>query len=208
MQPRPRPSTVNLGLHLSPGMRVGLYGGSFNPAHEGHRHVSGQARKRLGLDRVIWLVSPQNPTKPEPTRPLADRMARARAVAGRGAVVSDAETRIGVVYTVDTIRALKARYPAVRFVWIMGADNLASFHLWRGWQAIARMVPIAIAPRPGFGVEARLSPLARRFPHARLPMGSGRNLPLAKAPAWLDIGGPLNPMSSSTLRAATRPPGG
>jgi nicotinate-nucleotide adenylyltransferase len=198
---------VNLGLHLAPGMRVGLYGGSFNPAHAGHRHVSDKARKRLRLDRMIWLVSPQNPTKREPTQPLADRMAKARAVAGRSVVVSDAETRLGVVYTVDTIRALKARYPSVRFVWIMGADNLASFHLWRGWRDIARLIPIAVAPRPGFGVRTRLSPLARRFPHARRPLGSGARLPRAQAPAWLDLGGPLNPMSSSALRAATRPPG-
>jgi nicotinate-nucleotide adenylyltransferase len=202
----PRPA-LNLGLHLTRGMKVGLYGGSFNPAHQGHRHVSDEARKRLGLDKVIWLVSPQNPTKREPTQPLADRMAKARALAGRGTVVSDAETRLGIAYTVDTIKALKARYRGVRFVWIMGADNLASFHLWRGWKAIARMVPIAVAPRPGFHAQVRFSPLARRFGHARLPMGSGPILARTKAPAWLDLGGPLNPMSSSALRAATRPPG-
>lgn len=188
-------------------MKVGLYGGSFNPAHEGHRHVADEAKKRLGLDRIVWLVSPQNPTKREPTQPMADRLTKARAMAGRGTVVSDAESRLGVVYTVDTLAALKARYPGVRFVWIMGADNLASFHLWRGWKAIARMIPIAIAPRPGFAARCRLSALARRFPHARLPMGSGRRLALTTAPAWLDLGGPLNPLSSSALRAATRPPG-
>lgn len=182
-------------------MRVGLYGGSFNPAHAGHRHVSDQARRRLGLDRVVWLVSPGNPLKAAPAEALAARMAGARALAGRGARVSDAEARLGSAYTVDTIRALKTRFPGIRFVWIMGADNLSGFHRWRGWKAIARLVPIAVAPRPGYGARARLAPFAKVFAHARLPAGAGRRLPGAQAPAWLDLGGPLNPMSSTALRS-------
>jgi nicotinate-nucleotide adenylyltransferase len=193
---------LNLGLHLERGMRVGLYGGSFNPAHAGHRHVADEARRRLGLHRVVWLVSPGNPLKDPPAAGLAARLAAARALAGRGDVVCDVEARLGSAYTVDTVRALKARFPGVRFVWVMGADNLAGFHRWRGWRTLARLVPIAVAPRPGHGVRSRFSPLARRFPHARLPQRAGRRLPLTPAPAWLDLGGPLHPASSTALRAA------
>src|SRR6185503_8879796 len=119
---------LRLGFTLAPGMRVGLYGGSFNPAHAGHAHVAETAMRRLGLDRVIWLVSPQNPLKPgHETDALARRMGGARRYAqGASMVVSDAESRLGSQYTIDTLRALKARFPGVRFVWIMGADSLAA----------------------------------------------------------------------------------
>ena len=193
---------MNLGLHLQPGMRVGLYGGSFNPAHAGHRHVSEQATKRLGLHRMVWLVSPKNPLKDEPAAALRERLAGARARAPRGTLVSDAETRLGSAYTLDTVRTLRARYRGVRFVWVMGADNLAGFHRWRGWTTIAWLIPIAVIPRPGYGARARLSPLARRFAHARLPTGAAKRLPSARPAAWIDLGGPLNPLSSTALRAA------
>src|SRR5687768_944682 len=119
-----RPAAQRLGFHLEPGMRVGLFGGSFNPAHEGHSHVAETALVRLGLDRVIWLVSPQNPLKSSAeTASLVERMAGARARArGPKMVVSDVEARLGSQYTIDTLRALKARHPGVHFVWIMGAD--------------------------------------------------------------------------------------
>ena len=129
--PAPRPlggfrsGALQVRLGLSAGMRIGLFGGSFDPAHEGHAHVAETALKRLGLDRVIWLVSPGNPLKPRAPAELARRMASARAFAkGPRMVVSDAESRLGVRYTIDTIRALKARSPGVCFVWIMGADSL------------------------------------------------------------------------------------
>ena len=143
-------ASLRTGFHLQPGMRVGLYGGSFNPAHDGHAHVAETARKRLGLDRVIWLVSPQNPLKSSrDTAPLAERMAGVRRQArDRGMVVSDVETRMGSQYTIDTVRALKARYPGVSFVWIMGADSLATFHRWKGWTQIMREVPVAVISRP------------------------------------------------------------
>ena len=145
-----RPGALRLGFHLERGMRVGLFGGSFNPAHEGHAHVAETARRRLGLDLVVWLVSPQNPLKSaHETAPLATRMAGAQTYARqRGMTVSDAETRLGSRYTIDTVRALKARFPGVDFVWIMGADSLATFHRWRGWTQIMAETPVAVVSRP------------------------------------------------------------
>src|ERR1700753_4176740 len=115
-----RPAALSLGFELTPGMRVGLFGGSFNPPHEGHAHVADTARVRLGLDGVIWLVSPQNPLKRRQPADLSERMAAARRFAnGPSMIVSDLETRLGVAYSIDVIRILKARYPGVRFVWVM-----------------------------------------------------------------------------------------
>ncbi|WP_371514821.1 nicotinate-nucleotide adenylyltransferase [Brevundimonas denitrificans] len=134
------------GLRLEPGLKVGLLGGSFNPAHEGHAHVAETAMQRLGLDRVIWLVSPQNPLKDDSeTAPLVERMASAREFArGPAMVVSDFESRVGCRWTVDTLRAVTARHPGVKFVWLMGSDNLATFHRWRGWTDIAAAMPMAV----------------------------------------------------------------
>jgi nicotinate-nucleotide adenylyltransferase len=189
-------------------MRVGLFGGSFNPAHEGHAHVAETARRRLRLDKVIWLVSPQNPLKPShETADLAHRLAGARAMANeRGMVVSDAETRIGAQYTIDTVRALKARYPSVRFVWIMGADSLASFHRWRGWTQIMREVPVAVVSRPWISLKSRFSPAARRFAHARRPSSQAPRLPEMTPPAWVFLTGPFNFQSSTALRERQRRP--
>ena len=144
-------------------MRVGLYGGSFNPAHEGHRHVADEARRALGLDKVVWLVSPQNPLKDtRQTASLADRMAGAEIVAaGPANIVTDLESRLGSAYTADTLRWLKRRYPGVRFVWIMGSDNLFGLTRWRDWRGIARQTDIVIVPRPGAGARANLAPGAR-----------------------------------------------
>lgn len=191
------------GFHLEPGMRVGLLGGSFNPAHDGHAHVAETALIRLGLDRVIWLVSPQNPLKSAAqTAPLAERMASARAQArGPAMIVSDFETRIGARYTIDTLRAIRARFPAVKFVWIMGADNLAGFHHWRGWIEIAQLMPMAVIARPGSLIDSRFSPAARRFAHARVSSREGLLLPDMSAPAWIYLRGPLNSASSTAIRA-------
>jgi nicotinate-nucleotide adenylyltransferase len=183
-------------------MRVGLYGGSFNPAHEGHAHVAETAKRRLRLDRVIWLVSPQNPLKSRhETADLAERMAGARALAkGPGMIVSDVETTLGSAYTIDTVRALKQRFPGVKFVWIMGADSLASFHRWRGWTQIMREVPVAVVSRPWIGLKSRFSPAARRFARFRRPSIAAATLPGAKPPAWVFLRGPLNFQSSTALR--------
>ena len=204
----PRPGALRGGLDLSPGMAVGLFGGSFNPAHDGHAHVAETAMRRLGLDRVVWLVSPQNPLKDaRDSAPLAQRMASARAAAslaagGPSMIVSDFETRVGTQWTVDTLRVLTARHPGVRFVWLMGSDNLASFHRWRGWTDIMRMMPLAVIARPGSLLESRAAPAARRFASARIPDGQARLLADLEAPAWTWLTAPLNPRSSTALRAA------
>ncbi len=199
----PRPGALRDGLNLSPGMTVGLFGGSFNPAHDGHAHVAETALRRIGLDRVIWLVSPQNPLKSaDQMAPLADRMASARAMAsGPSMIVSDFETRAGTQWTVDTLRALKARHPGVRFVWLMGSDNLASFHRWRGWTDIMTMMPMAVIARPGTMLESRSAPAARRFAGHRVSSREAQALPYLEAPAWTYLRAPLNGSSSTALRA-------
>jgi nicotinate-nucleotide adenylyltransferase len=187
-------------------MRVGLFGGSFNPAHEGHAHVAETARRKLKLDRVIWLVSPQNPLKPtHETADLKHRTAGAKRHArGRSMIVSDAETRFGSQYTIDTLRVLKARFPGVKFVWIMGADSLAGFHRWRGWTQIMREVPVAVVSRPWISLKSRFSPAARRFARFRRRADEAAGLPDAKAPAWVFLTGPLNFQSSTALRERMR----
>lgn len=182
-------------------MRVGLFGGSFNPAHDGHAHVAETALIRLGLDRVVWLVSPQNPLKGAP-EPIEERMAGAtRFAAGPSMVVSGAEDQLGDRYSIDTIRALKARYPGVRFVWVMGADNLAGFHRWKGWTEIFRELPVAVVARPGSTLKALTSPAARRFAHVRVAPGT---LTASAAPAWSYLSAPLNFASSTALRERQR----
>jgi nicotinate-nucleotide adenylyltransferase len=200
-----RPAALRLGFDLAPGMRVGLYGGSFNPAHAGHAHVAETARVRLGLDRVIWLVSPQNPLKHRKAADLDERMAEVRRLAhGPSMIVSDLESKIGSAYTIDVIRVLKARYPGVRFVWIMGADNLVSFHRWRGWTQIMRLVPVAVVSRPGYALAGGLAAAARRFSGARRPASQARTLALARPPAWIYLTAPFKFVSSTALRRQAR----
>jgi nicotinate-nucleotide adenylyltransferase len=203
-RPGPAKGALRDGLILTPGMRVGLFGGSFNPAHDGHAHVAETALARLALDRVIWLVSPQNPLKgAHDTAPLAERMASAREHAhGPAMIVSDFETRVGTVWTIDTLRALVARHPGVRFVWLMGSDNLASFHRWRGWIDIMRLMPVAVIARPGSQLASRTAPAAARFAGARAPAEQASRLPELTAPAWTYLTAPLNPRSSTAIRAA------
>ena len=204
--PGGRPNASPLGFTLTPGMRVGLFGGSFNPAHEGHAHVAETALQRLDLDRVIWLVSPQNPLKSSSeTASLANRMAGARRLArGPSMIVSDAETRLGSQYTIDIVRALKARFPGVHFVWIMGADSLASFHRWRGWTEIMRETPVAVVSRPWISLKSRFSPAARRFARFRRPSAQAPRLPGSTPPAWVFLLGPLNFQSSTAMRERMR----
>ena len=150
--------------------------------------------------RLEWhLIGPLQSNK---TKPVAERMAQARRWArGSGMIVSDAETRLGSQYTIDTLRVLKARFPGVKFVWVMGADSLAGFHRWRGWTQIMREVPVAVISRPWIALKARTAPAARRFAFARWPASAAARLPDATAPAWVYLTGPLNFASSTALRA-------
>jgi len=182
------------------GMVIGLLGGSFDPAHGGHVHLTEQAISRMGLDRIWWLVSTGNPLKPNPPAPLAERMARARALMRHPRVViSDLESRLGTRATADTVKALQAIYPGVRFVWLMGADNLVQFHRWDRWRDILRRVPVGVLARPGWGVAGRLSVAARAFRVDRITRGEW--LGNRKPPAWCFVNMPMNRASSSDIRA-------
>lgn len=170
------------GLPLAfPGMRVGLFGGSFDPAHLGHAHVAETALKRLRLDRVWWLISPQNPLKPK-SSPFDKRLASARVLArGRRMVVTDVEKRLGCAYTFETVRKLKQLYPGVRFFLIMGADNLANFRQWRNWREVAQAVPVVVVARPG--ARRRINtPKSWIFLHARHHRQSSTVLRAARRP--------------------------
>jgi nicotinate-nucleotide adenylyltransferase len=204
-----RTGALRPGFHLERGMKVGLLGGSFNPAHEGHAHIAETALARLRLDKVIWLVSPQNPLKPAgESASLRARMASARRQArGPHMIVSDVESRVGSRYTIDILRILKQRFPGVRFVWIMGGDNLNSLHAWRGWVNIMREMPVAVIARPGAEMKSRSSPAARRFAHFRLSSRESTRLAGRRAPAWLYIRAPFNFASSTALRARQRAQG-
>jgi nicotinate-nucleotide adenylyltransferase len=201
-----RAGTLRPGFFLERGMRVGLFGGSFNPAHEGHAHVAETALRRLRLDKVIWLVSPQNPLKSAAeSASLKVRMASARRQArGPRMAVSDVEKRSGSYYTIDILRMLKQRFPGVKFVWIMGGDNLNSLHGWRGWADILREMPVAVIARPGAEMKSRSSPAARRFAFARLSSREAPKLAGRPSPAWLYLRGPFNFASSTALRARMR----
>jgi nicotinate-nucleotide adenylyltransferase len=187
----------------APNMRIGLLGGSFNPAHEAHRRISIAALKRLGLDQVWWLVSPGNPLKQSQKAPsLGKRVAAAREAARHPKItVTGFEGATGSAYTVDTIRFLKRRYPSVDFVWLMGADNLASFHRWRSFEEIFKLVPIAVFDRPGFRLKARASRAAQRFAFAHVDESDARGLAGLVPPAWAVLTLPLSPLSSTGLRA-------
>lgn len=184
------------------GMTVGLLGGSFDPAHAGHVHITREALRRFGLDRVWWLVSPGNPLKPRPPAPLPARLQHASALMRHPKVqITDLETRLGTRATVDTIRKLRALYPGVRFVWLMGADNLVQFHHWGHWEEIMRMVPVGVLARPGWGVKGRLGRAARVYAKERVTEGAAGNLGDIAPPAWLLADVPLNDLSSSAIRA-------
>ena len=185
-----------------PGQRIGLLGGSFNPPHAAHRMISQIALKRLGLDAVWWIVSPGNPLKSrQGEAPLGDRVAWARAMAADARiVVTDFEQGLPTPYTASTLAFLRLRRPGVQFVWLMGADNLASFHRWRDWKSIFRLMPIAVIDRPGWHLKALASPAARTFAAARLPEARAAQLGAGPLPAWTLLSGPLSNLSSTALR--------
>ena len=192
---------------VADGMRIGLLGGSFNPPHRAHRFISLTALKRLDLAQVWWMVTPGNPLKEHnDLSPLAERIRLSRAVARHPHIkVTAFEAKLGTAYTAQTLAWLRQRLPEVRFVWLMGADNLASFHRWNDWGAIFRLMPVAVEDRPGWRYRALASPAAAHFARFRIAESKAAALPDLAPPAWCYLSGPLSKLSSTALRAARHP---
>jgi nicotinate-nucleotide adenylyltransferase len=188
------------------GQRIGIMGGTFNPPHEGHRIVAETAVKRLRLDQLWWVVTPGNPLKQNGgLPPLKDRISAAgRLARGPHMKVTGFEAALGTHYTAATLAFLKRRFPGVHFVWVMGADNLASFHRWQHWRSIAAAMPIAVVDRPGWRLKALAGPAAAALASARVAEGRARQLATLPPPAWTFLTSRLSHMSSTALRA---PPG-
>ena len=189
---------------VAAGLRIGLLGGSFNPAHDGHLHASLTALKMLQLDYVWWLVSPGNPLKPQTgMAPFAQRLAQARkiAVPHKRIIVTGVESALGTRYTVDTLAALQKRFPQIRFVWLMGSDNLVQFSRWRRWNKIMARMPVAVIARPGTVLRALASKPALCF--ARYRVLADKNLVRRKAPALAFIAGRHNALSATAIRAGS-----
>ncbi len=186
------------------GRRIGLLGGSFNPAHDAHLHISLIALRRLKLDAVIWLVSPQNPLKDTAgMASLKRRLERAREVATHPNIfVSSIETALDTRFAIDTLSALKSKFPKARFVWLMGGDNLAGFHLWHRWEDIAKLVPMAVIARPRFTTRALASPAAQQLRAARKNAADAGNLAEQAPPTWVFIQERLDPSSATAIRAS------
>ena len=193
---------------LNSGLRIGLLGGSFNPAHAGHLEISTLALNLLKLDKVWWLVTPQNPLKTEKSMaPLSQRFRSAQFVAGSLPIeVTDIESELGNTYTAETLAALKNRYPEARFVWLMGADNLCQVHRWKDWSKIFHTVPIAVFARPTYSLRAERSWAARRFSRYRVKTYRASTLATRRAPAWVIFKRPLNPQSATNIRAQEKNP--
>jgi nicotinate-nucleotide adenylyltransferase len=189
---------------VAAGLRIALLGGSFNPPHEGHLHVSAEALKRLGIDYVWWLVTPQNPLKPiVGMAPLHDRISDATALARHPRIiVMDIERLLGTRYTVDTLRALRRRFPQLHFIWLMGSDSLDNLRHWRHWTEIVSQVPVASYMRPGSVLAALHAKPVQRFARARR---DGRVVARSKPPAIAVFDGRRNPQSSTVLRASLVP---
>lgn len=184
------------------GQIIGLLGGSFDPPHNGHVHVTKAALTRFDLDQVWWLVSPGNPLKTRGPAPIADRLRASRALMQHPRVrVTDLESRLGTRYTAQTLLALRERYVGVKFVWLMGADNLAQFHLWQDWRQIMETVPVGVIARPGDRISARLSKAARVYRSARISGRASRTLGRCESPAWCFVNLPMSQQSSSAIRA-------
>lgn len=182
------------------GRRIGLLGGSFNPAHGGHLHVAETAMRRLALDGVWWIVARGNPMK-SAHGCFDSRLTSARAMAASpGMAVTDIERQLDLTYTIDTLRALQEAEPEAHFVWLMGADAAAGFHLWKDWEGIAARVPIAIVSRPGTRLAQSL-PFVQRFADARVPERDARTLPGRAPPVWAYLRAPGNTLSSTAIRA-------
>jgi len=183
---------------------IGLFGGSFNPAHEGHVEASEMALKRLALDEVWWLVSPANPLKDKSVlAPFEERCAGAERLARHPRIkISRIEHEARLTYTHDTVRRLVRSHRDINFVWLMGADNLATFHRWERWGDLFRLVPVAVIDRPGYRFAALASPAAQRFSASRIDESDAAGLAFLPAPSWCFLSGLLNPLSSTRLRGS------
>jgi nicotinate-nucleotide adenylyltransferase len=190
----------------APGMTIGLFGGSFNPPHEGHRLVAETALKRLGLDQLWWMVTPGNPLKnASELLPLARRIALSEAMApGPRVKVTAFEAAYKVRFTADTLALIKAHNSRVNFIWVMGADNLKYFHHWQRWRHIAQMLPIAIIDRPGSTLSYVSSKMALTYGYARVDEDDAVSLSRLNAPAWTLIHGPRSSLSSSAIRSVNK----
>jgi nicotinate-nucleotide adenylyltransferase len=186
----------------SPGMKIGLFGGSFNPPHEAHRAASLLALKKLGLDRIWWLVTPGNPLKDnKKLPPLDQRIANARKLAAHPKIdVTGVEASLGTKYTFDTVTRLRQRRPGVDFVFVVGADNLAHFHRWERWRALLRAVPFAVVDRPEYELSSLAAPAAVAFASARVAENHAKSLARQQAPAWTFLRGLKSELSSTALR--------
>lgn len=192
--------------HVEPGMLVGLFGGSFNPPHQGHQLVADIALRRLGLDQLWWMVTPGNPLKSRRVlAPLAERLDLSEAMAHDPRIrVTAFEKSLNSSYTAEVLARVKARNPAVRFIWIMGADNLRDFHRWQNWRKIAMTFPIAVIDRPGATLAFLSSVMAKTFDYARIDEHDAGRLGALPAPAWTFIHGPRSRLSSTAIRSAGR----
>ncbi|MEP1535923.1 MAG: nicotinate-nucleotide adenylyltransferase [Paracoccaceae bacterium] len=186
---------------VRPGLRVGLLGGSFDPAHAGHVHITQEALKRFDLDQVWWLITPGNPLKSQGPAALDVRMARAQSVMQHPRVhVTDIEDQLGTRFTAETLAALRAQCLGVNFIWLMGADNLAQFHLWQDWRSIMDTVSVGVLARPGDRISARTSKAARIYSRTQISGKSSHLLGRTDVPNWCFVNVPMLPVSSSAIR--------
>ena len=217
MTPRRRPRYRPIRLSVVPAeapeaprrrraRRVGLFGGSFNPAHDGHLHISQIALKALNLDELWWLVSPQNPLKPRADMaPFEARVADARRISqDRRIKVSGLEAELGLGFTADTVRYLKRRYPGTRFVWLMGADNLPGFTRWRRWAEIYKALPVAVFDRAPYASQVHAAVPSIRFARHQLPERQSRRLADLTPPVWSFLHSRLHAASATAIRVAQR----
>ncbi|MEM7496580.1 MAG: nicotinate-nucleotide adenylyltransferase [Pseudomonadota bacterium] len=186
-----------------PGQRIGLLGGSFDPPHAGHLHITTWALRTFELDQVWWIVSPGNPLKTRGPAEMSRRLAACRAMIRHPRVtVTDIEARLGCRYTADTLERLARRYSGTRFAWLMGADNLAGLHRWERWEWIMAHFPVGVLARPGEQLRAGLSPAARRFGRWRLRQHEAARLADGPTPRWALLTGAMSAESSTAIRAA------
>ena len=188
------------------GITIGLLGGSFDPPHEGHLHITEQARRLFGLNQIWWVVSPGNPLKNTPSTSFSKRIKKCQEIVGtRNIFVSDVEVSLGTQFTHNTVKKLYLKYPGVRFIWLMGADNLCNFHNWKNWSWIMQNIPIGVMARPGKHPPAGLSLAARKYEKYRLKTQAARLLAFKRAPAWVLMSGKTLDISSSKIRSIGKP---